>query len=95
MKRSVSGCCFKKNNDSIILINSAHSPGRQNFTLAHELYHILDNDKKVYICSDGLKNEIEENADEFASNFIITEHGLYDFIESNDIDKWNIDDVLM
>lgn len=94
MKRSVSGCCFKKNTDSVILINSAHSPGRQNFTLAHELYHILDNDEKVYICSEGLKNKIEENADEFASNFIITEHGLYDFIESNDIDKWNIDDVI-
>lgn len=94
MKRSVSGCCFKNNFDFIILINSIHSRGRQNFTLAHELYHLLDDEENFYICSEGFKNEIEQKADEFASNLLMTEHGLYDFIESNNINKWTIEDII-
>lgn len=94
MKRSVSGCCFNENSDFIILINSLHSRGRQNFTLAHELYHMLNKDENFYICSEGFENKIEEKADEFASNLLMTPHGLYDFIESNNIDKWTIEDII-
>lgn len=94
MNRSVSGCCYKNKMDSIILINSSHSKGRQNFTLAHELYHLLDTDENILICSDEFKNEIEEKADTFASNFLMTEHALYDFIESNNINEWSIEDVV-
>ena len=36
----VSGCCLRSEDDNLILINSRHSKGRQNFTLAHELYHL-------------------------------------------------------
>lgn len=73
MKLSVSGCCFKDDVDSIMLVNSAHSKGRQNFTLAHELYHLLDDDENFFICSDGFKDEIEDKADEFASNFLMSD----------------------
>ncbi|MBR0271403.1 MAG: ImmA/IrrE family metallo-endopeptidase [Methanobrevibacter sp.] len=94
MKRSVSGCCYKKDIDSIILINSSHSIGRQNFTLAHELYHLLDDEKNFFICSEGLKDEIEIKADDFASNFLMTKHALYDFIERENISEWTIEDVI-
>lgn len=94
MKRSVSGCCFKKDSDSIVLINSAHSRGRQNFTLAHELYHILGCEENFYICSEGFEDEIERKADEFASKLLMTEHALYDFIEFNDINEWTIEDIV-
>ena len=94
MKRSVSGCCFKNNVDSIILINSTHSKGRQNFTLAHELYHLLDDDENFFICSESFNDSIEKKADEFASNFLMTEHALYDFIDSNNINNWTISDVV-
>ncbi|MEE0901604.1 MAG: XRE family transcriptional regulator [Methanobrevibacter sp.] len=94
MKRSVSGCCFKDEIDSIILVNSSHSKGRQNFTLAHELYHLLDNDENFFICSDGFKDEIEKKADEFASNFLMSDLALNDFIESNNIDDWTIEDII-
>ena len=94
MKRSVSGCCFKNDVDSIILVNSSHSKGRQNFTLAHELYHLLDDDDNFFICSDGFNNEIEDKADEFAFNFLMSELALNDFINSNDIEEWAIDDVI-
>lgn len=94
MKKSVSGCCFKKDIDSIILINSSHSQGRQNFTLAHELYHLLDDDEEFFICSEGFNDKIEEKADKFASYFLMTEHALYDFIEYNGIDEWKIEDIV-
>lgn len=94
MKRSVSGCCFKNNIDSIILVNSSHSKGRQNFTLAHELYHLLADDENFFICSDGFNDEIEERADEFASNFLMSDLALNDFIDSNNIDEWTISDIV-
>lgn len=94
MKRNVSGCCFKNDVDSIILINSSHSKGRQNFTLAHELYHLLDDDENFFICSEGFNEEVEAKADEFASNFLMSNLALNDFIDSNNISEWTIDDVV-
>lgn len=93
MKSSVSGCCFKKEDDSIIIINSSHSIGHQKFTLAHELYHLLD-DETFVVCSEKYDDIIEKNADEFASNFLMSEHALYDFMESNNIEEWTINDVI-
>lgn len=93
MKRSVSGCCFKDDVDSLILVNFSHSKGRQNFTLAHELYHLLDDSENFFICSDGFKDKIEDRADEFASNFLMSDLALNDFIESNNIDNWTNDIV--
>ena len=93
MKSSVSGCCYKNEEDFIILVNSSHSRGHQNFTLAHELYHLLD-DENFIICSDKYEDIIEKNADEFASNFLMSERALYDYIESNNIDAWTISDVI-
>ena len=93
MKRNVSGCCFKNNIDSIILVNSSHSQGHQNFTLAHELYHLLD-DENFIICSEDYKDDVERKADEFASNFLMSKNALYDFMESNDIKDWTLEDVI-
>ena len=94
MKSSVSGCYFKKDSDLIILVNSAHSIGHQNFTLAHELYHLLDNKDDFIICTDKYDELNEQKADEFASNFLLSEHALYDFIDSNNIEEWSIGDVI-
>jgi Zn-dependent peptidase ImmA (M78 family)/transcriptional regulator with XRE-family HTH domain len=94
MKRSVSGCCFKNDTDSIILVNSSHSKGRQNFTLAHELYHLLDDDENFFICSEKFNDEIEDKADEFASNFLMSDLALNDFIDSNNINDWTVEDVV-
>lgn len=80
--------------DSIIIVNSSHSKGRQNFTLAHELYHLLDDDENFFICSEGLKDEIEDKADEFAHNFLMSNLALNDFMDSNDIDDWTVGDVV-
>lgn len=91
----VSGCCSKSANDKVICINSKHSKGRQNFTLAHELYHLLyDDDKDSFICNFNSNDEIEKNADKFASSLLIPNVALFDFIKKHDIDKWQLDDVI-
>lgn len=94
MKLSVSGCYFKKDSDSIILVNSSHSRGRQNFTLAHELYHLLDNKDNFVVCSEKFDETTEIEADKFASNFLLSNRALFDFMESNDIEEWSISDVI-
>lgn len=94
MKSSVSGCCYKNDADSIILVNSVHSKGRQNFTLAHELYHLLDDNENFFICSEGFDEDVERKADDFASNFLMSKMAFNDFVESNDIEEWTIDDVV-
>ena len=41
MPETIYGCCCKTTLDSLIMINSNHSKGIQNVTIAHELYHLL------------------------------------------------------
>ncbi|WP_405306915.1 helix-turn-helix domain-containing protein [Methanobrevibacter sp.] len=94
MKMNVSGCCFKEGIDSIILLNSSHSRGRQNFTLAHELYHLLDDDENFFICSEDFNEDVEIRADNFASTFLLSPLALEDFIESNNINEWTIADIV-
>lgn len=94
MKMNVSGCCFKDGVDSIIMLNSSHSRGRQNLTLAHELYHLLDDDENFFICSEDFNEEVEVRADNFASDFLMSPQALEDFIETNNIDEWSIADIV-
>lgn len=102
MKRSVRGACFKNKIDSIILINSALSKGSQNLALAHELYHLLNDDEKtepeeeknIFIISPDTNIHYEKEAEEFASSFLMSDNALYDFIERNNIEKWTIEDLI-
>lgn len=75
MSDRISGMCIRINpKDSLIVINSAQSYGRQRFTAAHELYHLNFQDNfKTIICIKDLtaeKDEEEKNADAFASYFL-------------------------
>lgn len=91
----VSGCCSKnESGDSIILINSSQSKGRQNFTLAHELYHVLYGESSQFFCSNDLNNEIEKEADKFASSFLIPDYALIEYKRQNNINKWSIKDII-
>ena len=66
MSKNTSGLCINEENIPIIGINSNHSKGRQKFTLAHELYHLLFEDiNDIIICNDD-KNDSEVVADSFA-----------------------------
>ena len=95
MADELSGCCSKTENDKIICLNSKHSKGRQNFTLAHELYHLLfEDDKDSFICNVNSDSESEKNADDFASCLLIPNIALYEFMNRNKIDGWELKDII-
>ncbi len=74
MGDNISGMCVKTGKDTVIAINSSMSIGRQNFSIAHELYHFyFDDNQKSAICRKtiGKGNEIEQSADQFASYFLM------------------------
>ena len=91
----VSGCCSKTKNDNIICINSRHPKGRQNFTFAHEIYHLLfDDDNDIFSCMLNSENIIEKNADKFAEFLLIPKNALLEFKSKNDIDFWSLEDII-
>lgn len=95
MDENTSGCCSKNSNgDAIILINSNHSKGRQNFTIAHELYHILHGESSQFFCCSEVDKEIEAEADKFASSLLISDFALFEFKRQNNIKEWSIKDII-
>lgn len=75
-----SGLCIKEGDNKFILINSNHSVGRQNYTIAHELFHLFYDKEfethKCYIESDQTKSKNEKWADIFASHLLIPDDGI-------------------
>ena len=68
-----------------IMINQNHSIGKQHFTIAHELYHLLIQENFTsQQCITGLfdsQTDIEEKkADYFAANLLLPELGIYELI---------------
>lgn len=75
-----SGLSIKEDDNCFMLVNAAHSIGRQNFTIGHELYHLFyDKEFKTHKCNVGLfptKDKNERMADIFASHLLIPEEGI-------------------
>lgn len=95
MRTNISGCCSKTKYDKIIFINTNHTIGRQNFTLAHELYHLLYEDMEEFIvCGVNNNNQSERNADNFASTLLVPDSALYWFKNKNQIKNWSLEDVI-
>ena len=67
LSQRISGMCTKVDEDIIICINSTTSYGRQCFTLAYELYHILYEDIEGRVVCDmhmgDDKTDSEKEAD--------------------------------
>lgn len=96
LSERISGMCTKIDDDILICINSDTSYGRQRFTLAHELYHILyeDNMKRV-ICDMSMsenKSESEREADMFAGYILMSYDALKQYSER--FDKWTLNNVI-
>ena len=95
MKKNISGCCSKTKDDKVIFINTNHTLGRQNFTLAHELYHLLYEDIEDFIvCGINNNSQSEINANNFASTLLMPDSALYWFKNKNQIDDWSLEDVI-
>ena len=95
MKTNISGCCSKTEDDRVIFINTNHTVGRQNFTLAHEVYHLLYEDFDDYIvCGVNSNSQSERNADNFASTLLMPDSAMYWFKNKNRIEDWSLEDVI-
>lgn len=72
---------------SFLLINSNNTVGRQHYTIAHEIYHIIYDEKPIpHICgNEGGKNITEQNADAFAAELLMPYNGLIPFISEEEI----------
>lgn len=86
----------KISSDMLIGINSNMSIGRQNFTLAHELYHLLyeENKNNFVICDYSSESESEIEANIFASYLLIPYECLKRYAKNMNISKWSLDDVI-
>lgn len=94
MNEKISGACFKVDSQQIMFINSKHPKGRQVFTAAHELYHLFYEDAAFTICNLNSNDEIEKNANQFASFLLMPINALYSYKKENNIEKWNLNSII-
>ena len=88
-----SGSSCIVSNQVLIFINAAHPLGRQRFTLAHEIYHLMA-EKDYTDISSLTDEEIESNADNFASCLLLPHSGLESYEEEFNIKKWTLEDII-
>ena len=92
LTENFSGMSLKVNDRAkFILVNSNHSLGRQNFTIAHELYHLFIQEIfEIHPCKTGsfdTKNKEEYSADYFASCLLMPESGIHEMIPDKELKK--------
>ncbi|MBQ6219740.1 MAG: ImmA/IrrE family metallo-endopeptidase [Methanosphaera sp.] len=94
MEDNLSGSSFKTGKNKVIFINSNHPLGRQRFTLAHEVYH-LEYQKEFVNCDiDSSDDEIEADADQFASCLLMSNGALFNYERENNIKEWDLDYIM-
>jgi Zn-dependent peptidase ImmA (M78 family) len=93
MEGYVSGSSYKTKDQNIIFINSNHPLGRQRFTVAHELYRMLYEDKFIK-CDMTSNHEIEEMANQFASCLLMSNGALLNYEREHGIEKWDLDAII-
>lgn len=96
LSERISGMCTKVDEDIVICINSTTSYGRQRFTLAHELYHILYEKVEGRIICDmkiaDNKSDSEKEADMFAGYLLMPYDALFQY--SKKVDKWTLNKII-
>ena len=100
MEGSFSGMAVRFENQNFMLINSAHSIGRQHFTILHEIYHLfVQKDFDQIICKEEInpkEKKDENNANYFASNILLPRDGLLGLIPKEELkkDKISVNTIL-
>ncbi len=88
LSKDFSGMSIKTDKYRVMLINSGHSTGRQNFTICHEFYHLYyQDDFSSMICNAGefnKRDKVEYRADSFAAYLLLPEFGIIDLIPSEE-----------
>jgi transcriptional regulator with XRE-family HTH domain len=70
-----------------ILINGETTPGRQQFTLAHEIAHALFHGDRLYMNFFGRRERAERFANTFAGEFLVPTHHLRATVEALGVSK--------
>jgi len=81
---SFSGALIRDfNNSNYILVNKTHSSRRQNFTIAHELGHLILHNSSRIDYRDGMFNDTieEQQANEFAGSLLMPSSWLKTIID--------------
>lgn len=74
-----------------MLVNSNTNIGRQNFTIAHELYHLyFDENPLPHFCNAGQLDDAEKSANIFAGAFLMPRLGLIQQIPEKELLSKNI-----
>lgn len=96
---SFSGIVMKREKESFTLINSSKSLGHQNYTIAHEFYHLFyEKNFRQSICilsNIKEKEDKEREAELFAINFLVPDD-IYVYLNKNlkDVDKITIEEII-
>lgn len=91
LSETFSGMSLKSGNSRFMLVNANHPVCRQNFTIAHELYHLFvepdsTSGAKPHQCSgENAKSEGEQCADAFALRFLIPADGVRQLLSGNEL----------
>lgn len=89
-----SGMALSAGDRKFMLINSAHSTGRQNFSICHELYHLFKDDSfKPHHSYAGYFNKKSNEflADTFASYLLLPDDGVLSLIPDAELIKDRIE----
>ncbi len=82
------GMALKQEDEKFMLINANHPTCKQNFSIAHELYHLfVQEDFKVQLSFQNNKDDIEKQADFFAVHLLMPEQGILELIPENEQNK--------
>lgn len=81
------GLCATTPGATVVLINSDDSYGRQRFTLAHELGHLLVGDLlgDVEVTVSGTKTNDEKRADAFAAHFLLPDTAAQAYVAGREV----------
>ena len=94
LSEDFSGMCLKDGaGNGFMLINSNNPKGRQHFTIAHELFHLFEEESVTpHKCNPGTgnKNPSEQNADAFAALLLMPKVGLWELIPEQELSSKSI-----
>jgi Zn-dependent peptidase ImmA (M78 family)/DNA-binding XRE family transcriptional regulator len=89
LQERIAGLCARVDDLAIALIDSSAIVGRQRFTAAHELCHLLVGDGEQVLVDERLtgRSLVEMRANSFAAHFLMPVKALRRYLRGRDVDE--------
>lgn len=89
LQERIAGLCARVDDLGIALIDSSAIVGRQRFTVAHELCHLLLGDGEQVIIDERLTGQslVEMRANAFAAHFLMPAKAVRRYLRERDVDE--------